>query len=143
MRSTYPPCLAMLSAWYCIRGLRPMSPRTRTCTRGPVSSLLLVLASYCDGNNSRTADVTVKTITARISQTSRGGMATGTRFPPLHRLHSTTPRELQLHMMAASLADHGEMHGEMLAVVGRWGEVVRKMKVQPINERTPHRYGDL
>jgi hypothetical protein len=32
MTSTLPPCLAMLIAWYCIRGLRPTSPRTSTWT---------------------------------------------------------------------------------------------------------------
>lgn len=32
IRSTWPPCLAMLIAWYCIRGLRPMSPRTKIWT---------------------------------------------------------------------------------------------------------------
>jgi len=30
--STLPPCFAILIAWYCIRGLRPMSPRTSTWT---------------------------------------------------------------------------------------------------------------
>ena len=30
--STLAPCFAMLIAWYCIRGLLPMSPRTSTWT---------------------------------------------------------------------------------------------------------------
>jgi hypothetical protein len=30
--STLPPCFAILIAWYCIRGLRPISPRTSTWT---------------------------------------------------------------------------------------------------------------
>src|SRR5277367_2592667 len=34
MSWTEPPCCAMLRAWYCMRGLRPMSPSTRTCTDG-------------------------------------------------------------------------------------------------------------
>ena len=36
MRFTLPPCLAMLKAWYVMRGLRPMSPRTRTWTTTPL-----------------------------------------------------------------------------------------------------------
>jgi hypothetical protein len=35
IRSTWPPCFAILRAWYCMRGLRPMSPSTTICTVTP------------------------------------------------------------------------------------------------------------
>lgn len=56
MISTWPPPRAMLNAWYCMRGLRPISPSTRTCAvvfvSVETSPLPRRFGSYCDGSDS-------------------------------------------------------------------------------------------
>lgn len=61
--STRPPCFAMLMAWYCIRGLLPISPRTSTWTEtsglsfDASADLSTALCGkpclYCEGKHSR------------------------------------------------------------------------------------------
>lgn len=64
----------MLSAWYCMRGLRPMSPRTRTWTvvlgsLGPSCSVLR-FGTYCDGNRRMRIVSAVETQTAMVMRES-------------------------------------------------------------------------
>jgi hypothetical protein len=70
-KSTSPPFRAMESAWYCIRGLRPMSPRTRTTTRGFAS----LLGVYRVGRHStRTAVKDSEAISRGVAHGSSANM---------------------------------------------------------------------
>lgn len=60
-RCTCPPWSAILRAWYCIRGLRPRSPRTTTWTVHCLSA-----GSRCDGASSSNTVIKVEMTTNKV-----------------------------------------------------------------------------
>ena len=81
MRSTRPPCLAMLSAWYCIRGDLPTSPSTKIWTDMRVSFSFLNTEGVTTRNrtsNRKTASPNRGKAIAASSSSKRAAMVCGT-----------------------------------------------------------------